>query len=109
MQTRQDFVQVITQHYCVFSVYAEIMQLWSELLGVLDLKKLAKNHPVEFWSLIAANNAIMITVEVMQDIFDVNFHPRGHNNCSAEECAITFLYNYFQDCEGVLKYMFNLA
>ena len=66
MQTRQDFVQAITQHYFVFSVYAKI----TGLLGALDLKKkLAKNHPVEFWSFIALNSAVKINAEAMHVSF----------------------------------------
>ena len=100
METRIEFVQAIAQHYCVFSIYAEIMQLRSGLLGVLDMQRLAEDHPVEFWSLMAANSTEKVTAQMLQDLFQVAFHPKGHNCRSQEEKAVMFLYNYFQECEG---------
>ena len=101
LETRQDFVTSITLHYCVFSVYAEISQLRLGLCDTLDMKELVKNYPVEFWSLPAANSVDKNTVQSLQDLFEVVYHPRGHNDHPSEERAILFLYDYLQECKGM--------
>ena len=99
LETRTEFVRCITLHY-LYSVYAEICQLRKGLLETLKLNKLADEHPVELWSLLAASRAEKLTAAYLQDLFEVHYSPHGSNSRSLEENIIMHMYDYLQECEG---------
>ena len=92
-------MRCISLHY-LYSVYAEINQLRKGLLETLNLNKLADKHPMELWSLLAASKAEILTAVDMQDLFQVQYSPRGSNNRLLEENVIMHMYDFLQECEG---------
>ena len=102
METRHEFVKCIILHYCTFSCYAESNQLKSGLVGVLGMDEIAKNYPVELWSLLASDRSAKITAQYLQDLFEVIYHPLGHNNWPSEERSIMFLYIFCAVCVYLL-------
>ena len=77
-------------------MYAELTQLKNGLLQTLQFDKLARQYPVELWSLLALSKSEQVTSAYLQDLFP---SPLGSNSGSGEERAIIF-YDYLQECEG---------
>ncbi len=98
--TREEFVNCIGMHYCIYGIYAELTQLRSGLLDTLRFDRLAREHPVALWSLLALSKSEQVTSAYLQDLFDIAYSPQGSNLRAGEERAVMFFYNYLQECEG---------
>ena len=61
LATRQEFIDCIGMHYSIYSVYAELTQLKNGLLQTLHFDKLARQYPVELWSLLALSKSEQVT------------------------------------------------
>ena len=72
-------------------------------VGYKGLNKLADEHPVELWSLLAASKAEKLTAAYLQDLFEVHYSPHGSNSRSLEENIIMHMYDYLQECESNSK------
>lgn len=99
--TRDEFVHAIVMHFAIYSVHAELTQLKRGIFENLKLGELAGQHPIEMWSLLAGRiERRHMTAADLEDMFEVEFSPIGSNNRVMEETLISFLYEYFQLCEG---------
>jgi len=71
LATHQEFIDCIGMHYCIYSVYAELTQLKNGLLQTLQFDKLARQYPVELWSLLALSKSEQVTSAYLQDLFHI--------------------------------------
>ena len=102
MESRLGFVRCITLHYVLYRNYAELNQFKDGLLGTLGFKTLVQSHPVEMWSLLSVDKDRKLTAQYIQDLFSVNYSQHGSNKRPLEESIVMFLYDFLQECEGII-------
>ena len=66
---------------------------------MLQFDKLARQYPVELWSLLALSKLEQLTSAYVQDLFHTVYSAMDSNNRSGEERAVMLFYDYMQECE----------
>ena len=99
---KQTFFRSVWLHYVIYSVYGELEQFRDGLLETLQIEHIVHEHPEVFWSLIASKDN-ELTAGCIQDLFEVQYSPKGSNNAKAQQAVIMNWYTFLIECEGMLS------
>ena len=84
----------------LYSVYGELQQFRDGLLQTLQIEHLVHDHPDIVWSLLA-HKQNELTAGYIQNLFEVQYSPKGSNDIRDEQAVIMNWYTFLMECEGM--------
>ena len=84
---KQTFLKSVWLHYVIYSVHGELEQFRDELLETLQIEHLVHDHPDIVWSLLAYKKN-ELTAGYIQDLFEVQYSPKGSYHAKDEQAVI---------------------
>lgn len=97
LEQKDEIIQAMMKHSCIFSVKAELDQV-KEGLDELNLPSIIGQCPKGFLSLFLKSDKCL-TAASLQDLYRVTFSPEGSNNREKEMETILFWVRLLNDSE----------
>ena len=100
LKDKGDFLQSVSLHYTILSSIKETDQ-FIEGLRTCNVLEMIRGNPDLFRSILQKSD-VPLTAEVIDDIFEPVFSPRGSNKYSVEEKIVFNFNQYLEDIENRL-------
>ena len=94
------FLRAVWRGSTIYSIHGELEQFKEAFLKALQMEHLVRDHPQVIQSLLAFQQK-QVTADTIQDLFKVQYSPRGSNAVRDEQAVVMHWYTFLQECDGV--------